>query len=155
MRSPAARAGSGWSDVSRRQVLGGLATAAAALVLVRPTRAAALVLRSSAGVENDLTLARFTPHLGSEFLVRSGETRLRATLVEADAHVPHAADRPGLRGEAFSLVFASATAAPIGRTSSTLVHPVLGTFPLFLSPIESGRKTNRYEAVIDRRLPAV
>jgi hypothetical protein len=102
----------------------------------------------------DLALARFTPHVGSDFMVRTAARHSeRVTLLEATAREPHSADRPGLRGESFSLIFAGGGAKTFDDGSFTVTHPAMGAFPLFLVPVGQGSQTQRYQAVVDRRSP--
>jgi hypothetical protein len=68
--------------------------------------------------------------------------------------VPYAADRPGLRGEAFSLIFQGDGAAGFGDGLHTLEHPALGTFSLFLAGVDRPGTVQDYQAVVDRRRPA-
>jgi len=102
----------------------------------------------------ELTLDRFTPHVGSRFLVLAGTALPTVvTLDEAVARPPRPSDPSGLGGEAFSLVFVGRNLRPLGQRSSTVVHPALGRFPLHLSPIGPSGKVQEYEAVVDRRAP--
>src|SRR5207249_2462326 len=96
--------------LSRRQLLG----AAAAVVTVRLAPAlfgsSPLQLPLEPGragaTTGELSLARFAPHVGSDFTIRvSAGRRLRLRLVEATERGPHQADRRGLSGESFSLIF--------------------------------------------------
>lgn len=102
-----------------------------------------------------LSLARFTPHVGSTFAVLSGDSLLplRLTLVEATARSPHPADRAGLTGEAFSLIFDGEVARPLGRHPSIVVHRALGRFPLSITPFGRQGRGQQYQAVVDRRVP--
>jgi hypothetical protein len=109
--------------------------------------------RASAGPA-DLTLARFAPHVGSEFEIRVGGGQgVRVTLIEATAREPHSADRRGLAGESFSLVFEGNGAKAFDHGTQTVVHPALGAFPLFLVAVGQSLETQRYQAVVDRRTP--
>jgi hypothetical protein len=100
-----------------------------------------------------LTLARFTPHVGSQFTVRASNAGpVTATLEEASATEPHPADRPGVRGEAFSLIFRGPRQPVVGDGKHTLAHPALGTFPLFLVAVGRGVDGQGYQAIVDRRV---
>jgi hypothetical protein len=144
---------------SRRQVLGGAGALAAAglapAVLGNLPRLQHQQLSWAAEgpAVADLSLGRFTPHVGTEFVVRAtgGTRRVRIALVEATARLPHPLDRQGLSGEAFSLVFAARGAEAFGPGIRTVVHPVLGAFPLFLVPVGRATQGQRYQAVVDRR----
>jgi hypothetical protein len=103
---------------------------------------------------NDMTLARFTPHLGTRFTARPAALAAVAlTLEEAVATDPHPADPAGLRGEAFSLVFRAAGGPPLPDGIHRLDHPALGTSRLFLSAFGAGRRGQGYQVVVDRRVP--
>jgi hypothetical protein len=134
--------------IPRRQVLGTAVAAAVAFRGAAWSRGTGLVElfggRPLATMGAELTLARFQPHIGDKFAVRLARFRWAGlTLLEA-------------RGaeEAFSLVFA--TNAPKRFDSGTLVidHRGLGTFPLFLVAVGRAREGQRYQAIIDRRVPA-
>jgi hypothetical protein len=144
---------------SRRQILGAagaLATASLAPVMLGGLPSYLHLARAGAAPAMDLSLARFTPHLGSEFVVRpqAPPRPVRISLVEATARQPNPLDRQGLAGEAFSLVFAARDAGSFGPGIHTVVHPVLGAFPLFLVPVGRATQGQRYQAVVDRRTPA-
>lgn len=144
---------------SRRQLLGAagaLATASLVPVMFGGLPGYLQLARVGAAPAMDLSLARFTPHLGSEFVVRpqAALRPVRISLVEATARQPNPLDRQGLTGEAFSLVFAARDAGAFGPGIHTLVHPVLGAFSLFLVPVGRAIQGQRYQAVVDRRAPA-
>jgi hypothetical protein len=147
--------------LSRRQMLAfagmaGLAAAAPALrrlALPFPfgSRSGGATFESEPG----LTLARFAPHVGSRFTVGAGALgAVEVTLEEAAATAPHPADRAGLRGEAFSLVFRAAEGPALPDGVHRLTHPVLGSFALFVSAFGRGRAGQGYQAVVDRRASA-
>jgi hypothetical protein len=61
---------------------------------------------------------------------------------------------PALRGSeaAFSVRFAGNGFAPFRSGTRTLSHPEMGTFQLFVSPVEARGATQTYEAVVDRTI---
>jgi hypothetical protein len=63
-----------------------------------------------------------------------------------------AADERSLAGadDAFSLSFSGPTSQPLSQGTHTLHHPRLGSFELFLVPVDQPAGDQRYEAVIDR-----
>jgi hypothetical protein len=141
---------------SRRQFM--VAAGALAAIGLTPGRALAGPLDLpgilAASKTSDLALSRFAPYVGSSFLLRTGTMRAeRVTLAEATARTPRPADRAGLAGESFSLVFAGTGAKAFNHGTFTLVHPALGTFPLFLVAVDQGRQARHYQAVVDRRTP--
>jgi hypothetical protein len=73
--------------------------------------------------------------------------------------LPVAASVPALQGSdaAFSVRFVGSGFSPFTSGTRTLSHPELGTFDLFVSPVEARTATQSYEAVIDRtiRIPGV
>jgi len=137
----------------------GAVTLAAALPSLRRMSFPSLWPSSSAGTAtgtaDGLTLDQFAPHVGTDFAVTGGRLgTVSVTLDEATVHQPSPADRPGLRGEAFSLIFRGNAAAGLPGGIHTVVHPVLGAFPLFVAPFGTGRNGQEYQAVVDRRVPA-
>jgi hypothetical protein len=73
------------------------------------------------------------------------------TLEEATGARPHATEPAGLSGEAFSLIFRGDSADALGDGTYALHHPVLGTVPLFMVAVGTGRNGQGYQAVVDRR----
>ena len=147
--------------LSRRQMLAcaGMAGIAAAVPALRrfqvpyPFRSGAGTALTSA--RDELTLGRFAPHVGSRFTVRAGAlVTVAMTLEEAREIAPHPADRAGLQGESFSLVFRGSDGAALEDGIHRVTHPALGTFPLFISGFGLGRKGQAYQAVVDRRVAA-
>lgn len=140
---------------SRRQILsaaGALAAASLAPGLLRNLPVAQLFPASSAPDEMELILRRFTPHVASEFLIRTGTRHTeRVILVEATAWEPPPGGQRGLEGESFSLIFAGAGAKAFEDGIFTVSHPSMGAFPLFLVPVGRAVHTQRYQAVVDRR----
>lgn len=135
------------STLTRRQLLrhagGALALAAAArLTRLRP---------EDQERQDSLTLAAVLPHVGSRFDVRVAPGRReRLTLIEATAREPRGQGDRKVTGEAFSLLFGEAgNEIPAGIHA--FHHPALGSFPLFVSPVEQGRNGQRYEAVVNRQ----
>ena len=147
--------------MSRRQMLvvGAMAGLAGAIPALRrpvpfPFHAPWGAGGPESGSTDDLTLARFTPHVGTRFTVRSPALGAVAlTLEEASARAPHPADRPGLRGDSFSLIFRAAGGPALPDGIHLVQHPALGTFPLFVSPFGAARQEQGYQAVVDRRVP--
>lgn len=146
--------------VSRRQMLAavGLAGLAASVPAIRRVALPSIFRPQSVGTggpaNDELTLARFAPHIGSRFTVNTGRLGgVAVTLGEATATGAHPADRPGLRGEAFSLIFRGAGANAFANGTHTLVHPALGAFALYLVAVGPGRNGQEYQAIIDHRVP--
>lgn len=132
--------------VSRRQVLrAGVAVAAVCLVPELSVVSARSAGAAPAG--RGLTLASFSPLVGTDFAL--GGSRLR--LVEVVQRPPSVADRSGLTGEAFSLVFGGGPGGRLTDGTYTLTHPLAGPFSLFLVPVGMARQGQRYQAVVDRR----
>ncbi|HUR23840.1 MAG TPA: hypothetical protein VMZ73_08215 [Acidimicrobiales bacterium] len=148
-------------ELSRREmlVLAGMVGLAAALPALRPGRMPfPFHISSGAGVAatggDDLTLARFAPHVGTRFSVRPPALgAVVLTLEEASAIAPHRADRAGLRGESFSLVFRAVDGPPLPDGIHRVHHPALGTFPLFVSAFGAALHGQGYQAIVDRRAP--
>lgn len=100
-------------------------------------------------------LAEFSKAIGTRFLVRTGPFRFTTlTLVEVEAH-PRRTRGVALTGESFSLIFAGGDGRQ-GFPSGTyrIAQEALGPFDLSLTPVGMARKGQRYEAVVNRRVPA-
>jgi hypothetical protein len=73
--------------------------------------------------------------------------------------LPVAASVPALQGSdaAFSVRFVGSGFSPFEGGTRTLSHPEIGTFQLFVSPVEARSATQTYEAVVDRtiRIPGI
>jgi hypothetical protein len=73
--------------------------------------------------------------------------------------LPVAASVPALRGSdaAFSVRFVGNGLNSFAGGTRTLSHPEMGTFQLFVSPVEQRSATQTYEAVVDRtiRIPGI
>ena len=132
------------STLTRRSLLrtGALATVATVAGL-RPWAAAG----AEAAVASHLRRASYTPLIGQRFAV--GPIRLRLLSV---ADVAGAAVDTSLAGsdDAFVLTFGGPLAPVLESSTRTLRHTRLGSFDLFLSPVNKPRKNQRYEAVVDR-----
>jgi hypothetical protein len=99
-----------------------------------------------------LTMATFTPYLNSTFHIHTGSsTVVDATLISV-LDLKAAAANPALiaGAENFSLLFAASSQSPLLADSAyTIEHDALGTFTLFLVPVEKA-VMRRYEAIINR-----
>ena len=144
--------------LTRRQVIAAVAMAGAAAAVPALRRVAPPTVLRSLGDDvgaspGRLTLVRFIPLVGSRFGAQDpGMGTLELTLDEATAIAPSLADQHGLRGDAFSLIFRSPGRPAVGDGIHTLVHPALGTFPLFLVAVGRGAGRQDYQAVVDRRV---
>lgn len=64
---------------------------------------------------------------------------------------PYASTDGRLIGDSFSIVFAGPPGEPLDQATYELNHRSLGTFPVFLSPVDLADGVNqRYEAVFNR-----
>lgn len=149
------------AGIARRQMLAAMAMVGGA-ALVPGLRHVALpsLFRDgsapgwSTDVAGTLTAARFAPYVGTPFTVSvaSGGPRT-VTLEEVTTRNPHPADRPGLQGDAFSLIFRGEGPMAFGGGMYTLRHRELGAFTLFLVPVDRRGDAQDYQAVIDTRRP--
>ncbi|HEV7642882.1 MAG TPA: hypothetical protein VGO50_02980 [Pyrinomonadaceae bacterium] len=87
----------------------------------------------------------FAPYVGTIF--RSGQSGYSFRLAEVVDHGRSKEKRFGMAGESFSLFFRSVGRKNVPQDIHTFEHPSLGTFSLFIAPVERGGKT--YEAVIN------
>ena len=111
------------------------------------------VVSSPSSLPGELTLARFASHVGSTFVVLAGDSLVPLTLVEVTTRSPHPADRAGLTGEAFSLIFDGEVSRPLGQRPATVVHRAMGQFRLSIAPFGRQGRGQQYQAVVDRRAP--
>ncbi|HEY4095925.1 MAG TPA: hypothetical protein VGM33_10460 [Baekduia sp.] len=135
------------TEITRRSLLRTGATATAAVIVgVRPWDPAAAGAASA--VATPLRRSDYAGLVGTDFAVADapGAAMLRLAWVSDLA-------RPALRGseDAFSLTFSGDT--PLDSGIHGLTHPELGSFDLFVSPVETAER-HRYEAVIDRSVVA-
>jgi hypothetical protein len=56
------------------------------------------------------------------------------------------------RENAFALTFAGPAGVPLPSGIISLRHPEIGTFALFVSPVDSLRGGRRYQVIVDRRM---
>jgi hypothetical protein len=91
------------------------------------------------------TLATFEPHVGTVFRLALEDGR-SLDLMLAEARSLAIGGWSGPR-EPFSLVFLSSREPLLPQRIYTLTHPGIGTFPIFLVPIQPLPDRQRYEAV--------
>jgi hypothetical protein len=133
--------------LTRRSLLrtGALATAAT-LVGLKPWAPA-----RARGAASHLVRSSYAGLVGQRFAAGSVELRLLSV-----ADVAGAAVDPSLAGseDAFELTFSGPLEPVLDAGTHTLTNAGLGTFELFLSPVEQPRDDRRYEAVVDRSVGA-
>jgi hypothetical protein len=92
-----------------------------------------------------LRLATYVPLVGSAFRIsREGSSPLKVKLVSAQAQALAG------KGESFSLIFRGSRHAELPQQISTLEHPLLGRFDLFVAPVGRGVKGQEFQAVVNR-----
>ncbi|MGZ4280853.1 MAG: DUF6916 family protein [Gaiellaceae bacterium] len=90
-----------------------------------------------------LRRSTYAPLIGTRFKVhRPGERTLKVKLISA-RQLPSA-------GDSFSLTFRTGRTPSVESRIYRLEHPALGSFELFLSPVDRGVKGLDLEAVINR-----
>lgn len=95
------------------------------------------------GGPRHLRLSTYAPLVGSTFLIhREGSVPLSVKLASATA-----LQSPG---DAFSLIFRAPRHSEVSQNASTLEHPSLGRFDLFVAPVGRGVKGQDFQAVINR-----
>lgn len=140
-------------SMSRTSLLKLGAFAALAFGAGPAARAASGVLGPAANDEGSITpagpaprylrLATYVPLVGSTFRInREGASPLKVKLVSA---TPLAG-----KGESFSLIFRGQRHSEIAERISTLEHPSLGRFDLFVAPVGRGVKGQDFQAVVNR-----
>jgi hypothetical protein len=137
------------NTITRRSLLRtGAAAAAATLVGVRPWDPPRAAAAAPAG---HLLRSSYAGLTGQSFATESAELRLLSVSDLAGAAV-----QPSLAGseDAFALAFSGPLDRALEAGTHTLHHADLGTFELFVSPVEQPRSDRRYEAVVDRSVGA-
>jgi hypothetical protein len=133
--------------MTRRSLLRvGAATTATTIVGLRPWAPA----RASAGPCHPVR-SSYAGRVGQRFAAGSVGLELLSV-----ADVAGAAAHRRLAGSehAFVLTFAGPLSSELEAGTHTLSNVELGTFELFVSPVEQPREDRRYEAVIDRSVRA-
>ena len=132
------------TPLTRRTLLrSGAVAAATTLVGVRPWAPARAAAAAPAA---HLLRSSYTGLTGQSFATESIGLRLLSV-----SDLAGAAIRPSLAGseDAFALAFSGPLDAALETGTHTLRHAELGTFELFVSPVEQPRTDRRYEAVVD------
>jgi hypothetical protein len=94
---------------------------------------------------DNATIETFAPHVDSPFLLKTGATE-HVLVLESLAPARHAS--PGRRAS-FSLYFRLDSPGILPQKTWELSHDTLGTFSLFLVPVNEPGKGVRYEAVFN------
>ena len=117
------------------------------LIGMRPWAAAP----AAAAPGSHLIRSSYTGLSQTSFAVGSAELELQSI-----SDVAGAALDASLAGseDAFVLTFSGPVAQPLESGTQTVSHPELGTFELFVSPIERPSGDCQYEAAIDRSVGA-
>ena len=131
-------------EMTRRSLLQAGAAATAASLLGGRLWSPAT---ASAAVPGHLRRSAYTGLTGGTF--RAGGTELRLLSV---ADLAGVASQPALAGseDAFALAFAGPLGAPVESGIQTFSHPALGSFDLFVTPVDLPDGDRRYEVVVDR-----
>jgi uncharacterized protein DUF6916 len=133
--------------LTRRSLLrSGAIASAAALVGLRPWAAAPAL-----AAQGHLLRSSYEGLVGHRFTAGSIELTLLSVSDLAGAAVD--ASLSGSE-DAFVLAFAGPLEPALEGGTLTLTHPGLGTFELFLSPVDAPAADRRYEAVVDRSVGA-
>jgi hypothetical protein len=133
--------------LTRRSFLrAGIATSAAALAGIRPWAPA-----PAAAAAGHLRRSSYEGLVGHGFATGAAELRLLSVTDLAGAAVDKS-----LAGseDAFALTFSGPLGAALEAGTHTFGHPGLGTFELFVAPVERPGGDRRYEAVVDRSVGA-
>jgi hypothetical protein len=125
---------------------GGAATAAA--LIARQPGALAAAADAAAAAPSPLRRSSYAGLEGSTFSVGAGTAATRMKLGRI-------ADLTGAPGsdDAFSLSLSGATSSRIEQGTHRFSHSSLGTFDLFVTPVESHGSEQRYEVIVNRPAP--
>ena len=122
---------------------GGAATAAA--LVARPPAALAAAADALAATPSPLRRASYAGLAGSSFRIGTGAAATGAKL----QGISDLTGAPG-SDDAFSLLFAGPSSSAVEQGIHRFSHSSLGEFELFVTPIESHGKEQRYEAIVNR-----
>jgi uncharacterized protein DUF6916 len=138
--------------VTRRRFIG-LSGAAIAAFAARPVLSfAGVPLFASPGPVAIPDLAAFTGQLGSSFRVKvDGGHSVDLKLAEASAAVPTSKDASGLTGDAYSLIFKGPRDRPFPAATYAVTHGALGSFSVFIVPVDRVGVNRFYQVVVDQR----
>jgi hypothetical protein len=103
---------------------------------------------SAAAAPGHLKRSAYAGLTGGTFRAGGAELKLLS--------VTDLAARPALAGseDAFALAFAGPIGAPLESGIQTFSHPRLGSFDLFVTPVDRPDGDRRYEVVVDRSIGA-
>ncbi|HEX3701816.1 MAG TPA: hypothetical protein VHU82_00705 [Vicinamibacterales bacterium] len=91
----------------------------------------------------DLTLSHFADCVQRSFTTADGDAELNLVLIEASKGIGGA---PGGR-EPFALLFRGPASPRLRQATYAVVHPTLGSLPIFLVPVGEDADGMLYEAV--------
>ncbi|MDX6527902.1 MAG: hypothetical protein QOH41_192 [Blastocatellia bacterium] len=93
----------------------------------------------------DLTHEEFSSHLNTKFGIRLSEAQaIEAELTEVSEHMISP------RQERFSIVFRTSNEALLGQGMHRFEHEQMGSFNLFIVPIQRDETGTYYESVFNR-----
>ncbi len=143
-------------SISRRRLLEG--GAAALVCTALPMRSLGLLFPDSAfaapaaaggaavaGGAAGLRLTTFAALVGTRFGATVAGSHVDLRLARATK-----GQKVTRRGENFSLLFDGAGGAPFGQGTYTFTHPSIGSFPMFVVPVNQANAAPTYEAVFNR-----
>jgi len=137
-------------SMSRRRLLEG--GAAALVCTALPMRSLGLLFPDSAfaapaaaRAAPGLRLTTFAPLVGTSFGATVGASHVNLRLAKATK-----GQKVTRQGENFSLLFDGAAGAPFGQGTYTFTHPSIGSFPMFVVPVNQAKAAPTYEAVFNR-----
>ncbi|HWN10694.1 MAG TPA: hypothetical protein VNO50_15755 [Pyrinomonadaceae bacterium] len=95
----------------------------------------------------ELTEAEFSKHVNTKFRALIDPEPVELELVQVKGYAGRPEDHQGM--ERFSLFFAGPVQPSLPQTTYSLDHDSMGTFALFLVPIQPTAEASRYEAVFN------
>lgn len=135
--------------LTRRRLLAlsGAATAATLVPVDALTKAAAASSGGASGAPAYLRRSTYTGLRSPDFRLRRGAVSTRAKL-EHVSNLQHV--EASAAEDAFSLGFSGPVSPVVEHGISTLSHPELGEFELFVAPVERPGAGQTYEAIVNR-----
>jgi hypothetical protein len=141
----------GGRSISRRGFLAGLGAAAAAGALLAIDRRLLPAATQPAPAGLELRRSLFAAELGGLFQVFAGTAHQSLQLIDVrDLHAPIYRQAAIDREQNFSLLFRSPGSSPLEQGTYQFLHGRIGSFPLFVVPVQAHQQASYYEAIFSR-----
>jgi hypothetical protein len=139
------------NGVTRRRLLqSGGAAAAIALIDLHPMTSALASSGADSSAPAYLRRSSYTPLADQDFTLSLADGTQQALKLFSISDL----ERAGLAGadDAFMLEFSGPTTQSAEQGIHTLMHPTLGSFELFSTPVDQPQSTQTYAVIVDRSI---